>query len=98
MTLLGLLVACIMFALLVRVFVQSYGERPPANPRRAEWPDDPRLLTVEEVAAELESSRTEVMELVERNAIPFFVVDGFPRSSAERYRFDRDEIDDWVIG
>lgn len=98
MTLLGLLVACIMFALLVRAFVQSYGERAPANPRPAEWPDDPRLLTVDEVAAELETSSRDVMELVERNAIPFFVVAGFPRSSTERYRFDRDEIDDWVIG
>ena len=38
------------------------------------------------------------MGLVERNAIPFLVVEGFNRSNAERYRFDRDEIDDWVIG
>ena len=38
------------------------------------------------------------MALVERNAIPFFVVEGFDRSNAERYRFDRDEIADWVIG
>jgi hypothetical protein len=97
-TLLGVLVACIMFALIARAFVQSYGERAPANPRRAEWPDDPRLLTVDQVAAELDTSPAEVMELVERNAIPFFVVDGFGRFSAERYRFDRDEIANWVIG
>jgi excisionase family DNA binding protein len=97
-TLLGVLVACIMFALLARAFVQSYGERAPANPRPAEWPDDPRLLTVDEVAAVLDTSPSEVMELVERNAIPFFVVAGFGRFSSERYRFDRDEIDDWVIG
>jgi excisionase family DNA binding protein len=97
-TLLGLLVACIMFALLVRAFVQSYGEREPASLREAQWPDDPRLLTVDEVAALLETTRPEVMELVERNAIPFFVVPGFARSNAERYRFDRDEIDAWVIG
>ena len=38
------------------------------------------------------------MELVERNAIPYLVVEGHNRSSAERYRFDRDEISDWVIG
>jgi hypothetical protein len=97
-TLLGVLVACIMFALIARAFVQSYGERAPANPRLAEWPDDPRLLTVEQVAAELETSPADVMGLVERNAIPFFVVDGFGRFSPERYRFDRDEIADWVIG
>ena len=93
-----MLVACIMFALIARAFVQSYGERAPANPRLAEWPDDPRLLTVSQVAAELNASPGEVMELVERNAIPFFVVDGFGRFSPERYRFDRDEIADWVIG
>ena len=98
MTLLGVLVACIMFALVARAFVQSYGERAPANPRLAQWPDDPRLLTVEQVSAVLETTPGEVMELVERNAIPFFVVAGFSRFSAERYRFDRDEIDAWVIG
>ena len=87
-----------MFALIARAFVQSYGERAPANPRLAEWPDDPRLLTVAQVATELNSSPAEVMELVERNAIPFFVVDGFGRFSPERYRFDRDEIAEWVIG
>jgi excisionase family DNA binding protein len=97
-TLLGVLVACIMLALIARAFVQSYGERAPANPRIAEWPDDPRLLTVDEVAVELETTPGEVMELIERNAIPFFVVAGFGRFSTQRYRFDRDEIDDWVIG
>ena len=40
MTLLGVLVACIMFALVARAFVQSYGERAPVNPRLAEWPDN----------------------------------------------------------
>lgn len=98
MTLLGVLVACIMFALIARAFVQSYGERAPANPRLADWPDDPRLLTVAEVAVELNTTPAEVMELVERNAIPFFVVEGFGRFTPERYRFDRDEIADWVIG
>jgi hypothetical protein len=29
-TLLGILVACIMFALVARAFVQTWGERPPA--------------------------------------------------------------------
>ena len=55
-------------------------------------------MTVDQVAAELESSSADVMGLVERSAIPFFVVEGHNRSNPERYRFDRDEIDDWVIG
>lgn len=87
-----------MLALVARAFVQSYGERPSESPRIADWPDDPRLMTVDQVATELESSSADVMGLVERSAIPFFVVEGHNRSSPERYRFDRDEIDDWVIG
>jgi hypothetical protein len=97
-TLLGVLVACIMFALIARAFVQSYGERPSERARVAEWPDDPRLLTVDQVAATLEASSADVMGLVERNAIPFLVVEGFNRSNPDGYRFDRDEIEDWVIG
>jgi hypothetical protein len=97
-SLLGILIACVMVALIARAFVQSYGERPVENPRLAEWPDDPRLLTVDQVAGVLETASADVMELVARNAIPFFVVAGFNRSNPEAYRFDRDEIDDWVIG
>lgn len=97
MTLLGILVACIMFALVVRAFAQSYGQRR-GDVRLAQWPDDPRLIGVEEVAAELSSSPDEVMTLVIRDAIPHLVVEGADRSTAEAYRFDRDEISDWVIG
>jgi hypothetical protein len=97
-TLFGILVACIMLALVARAFVQSYGQRPPAQPRTAEWSDDPRLLGVNEVAGVLESSAADVMELVERNAIPHLIVPGINRSNPEAYRFDRDEIDAWVIG
>jgi hypothetical protein len=97
MTLLGILVACIMFALVVRAFAQSYGERREAA-RLVDWPDDPRLLSINEVAAELETTPEEVMHLIQRDAIPHLVVGGIDRSSPEAYRFDRDEIADWVIG
>ena len=97
MTLLGILVACVMFALVVRALAQSYGERR-SEARLADWPDDPRLLGIEEVAAELETTPAEVMRLVDRDAIPHLVVDGVDRSHPEAYRFDRDEISDWVIG
>lgn len=97
MTLLGILVACIMFALLVRAFAQSYGERR-REPRFADWPDDPRLIGIEEVAAVLDTTPSEVMVLVARDAIPHLVVEGVDRSSPAAYRFDRGEIDDWVIG
>jgi hypothetical protein len=97
-TLLGILIATVMFALVVRAFAQSYGERRGVIQREVDWPDDPRLLDIGEVAAELETTPDEVMHLVVRDAIPHLVVAGIDRSSPEAYRFDRDEISDWVIG
>ncbi len=38
------------------------------------------------------------MNLVVRDSIPHFVVAGVDRTTSEAYRFDRDEIADWVIG
>ena len=86
-----------MFALVVRAFAQSYGERREAA-RIVDWPDDPRLLSINEVAAELETTPDEVLHLAQRDAIPHLVVSGIDRSSPDAYRFDRDEIADWVIG
>ena len=97
MTLLGVLVACIMFALVVRAFAQSYGQHR-GDVRLADWPDDPRLIDINEVAAQLDTSPDEVMTLVIRDAIPHLVIAGADRSTPEAYRFDREEIDDWVIG
>ena len=97
MTLLGILVATVMLALVVRAFAQSYGERR-ENARLVDWPDDPRLLNINDVAAELETTPEEVLHLVQRDAIPHLVVEGVDRTSPEAYRFDRDEISDWVIG
>jgi hypothetical protein len=97
-TLLGILVACIMLALLARTFVQSYGERPPENPRIADDPEAADWLRTEGVAELLETGTAEVMNLVERGAIPFFLVPGLNRSNPDAYRFSRSEIDDWVIG
>jgi hypothetical protein len=97
-TVLGVLVACIMFALVARAFVQSYGERPPENPRVATDPESEYWLRTDEVARLLDSETGEVMNLVTRGAIPFYVVPGLNRSNPDAYRFRRDEIDDWVIG
>jgi hypothetical protein len=96
-TLLGILVACIMFALVVRAFAQSYGQHR-GDVRLADWPDDPRLIDINEVASQLDTSPDEVMTLVIRDAIPHLVIAGADRSTPEAYRFDREEIDDWVIG
>ncbi len=97
MTLLGILVACVMFALLIRAFAQSYGQHRGAV-RFADWPDDPRLMNVHEVAGQLDTSPDEVMTLVVRDAIPHLVIAGVDRTTPEAYRFDREEIAAWVIG
>ena len=97
MTLLGILVATIMFALVVRSLAQSYGQHRDGA-RVVDWPDDPRLLDVNEVAAELETTPDEVLHLAQRDAIPHLIVEGMDRSTPDAYKFDRDEIADWVIG
>ena len=97
MTLLGILVACIMFALVVRAFAQSYGQHR-GESGCADWPDDPRLIGVDEVAVELNTSPDEVMTLVVRDAIPHLVDRRRRPLDPEAYRFDREEIADWVIG
>jgi excisionase family DNA binding protein len=61
------------------------------DPVGEEW------LTVDELAALLEIGPGEVVDLVERGAIPYFVLPG-TRSRAAAYRFRRDEIDAWQIG
>ena len=64
--------------------------RPP--PTGHEW------LTVQQVATLLELPPSEVVELVDRDAIPFYLVRGGRLSEPEYLRFRRDEIDAWTIG
>ena len=54
-------------------------------------------LTVEETAELLEVSPARILELVERAAIPFYVL-SVNRSAQQGYRFRRDEIEAWTIG
>ena len=87
-----------MFIVVVGVFVRAYGERPPERVRFAEDPADESWLGIAEVAELLETGTANVMVLVNRGAIPFFVVADVNRSDPDAYRFRRDEIDAWVIG
>jgi hypothetical protein len=61
-------------------------------------PEDEGWLTVGELAVELDVRPAEVMALVERRAVPFFVISGGNRADPQAYRFRRDEIDAWTIG
>ena len=67
-------------------------------PRAELDPDDDEWLTVDQLATELGVRPGEIMNLVERRAIPCFLIAGSNRYDAESYRFQRDEIEDWTVG
>ncbi len=60
--------------------------------------DDERWLTVRQLAVELELSEPEVVAVVERGDVPFYIVRGGDASDPAYVRFRRDEIDAWTIG
>ena len=55
-------------------------------------------MGVDEVAALLETDPEEIINLVDRDAIPHCVGARPTRSTPVTYFFRRDEIDDWVVG
>jgi hypothetical protein len=93
-----LLISCLMIILLVREFARSVGTRRKQNVRVVLDPQGEDWLTIDEVAARLESTRAEILNLIERDAIPFYVDAVLDRYEPGAYRFNRQEIDDWVIG
>lgn len=93
-----LLVCCLMLALVAREFSRSFGPRRRQNVRVVMDPQGEEWMTLEEVASYLQSTPAEVRNLIERDAIPFYVDAVLPLSSPGAYRFKRSEIDDWVIG
>jgi len=91
-------IAVAAFVACIVVFTGAFSGTRREPMRVAADPDDERWMTVPEVASVLEIGEDEVMDLVDRRAIPFFVVPGARRPSPEAFRFRRDEIEDWTIG
>ena len=103
-------IAVIAFAATVFVLANAGGHTRPQQVRTVLLPetgpegngtppaDGQEWLTVEQVATLLELPPPEIVELVERDAIPFFVVRGGTLSRPEYLRFRRDEIDAWIVG
>lgn len=104
-------IAVIAFAATVFVLANVGGRTRPREARTVLLPDSAgpegngtppadghEWLTVQEVATLLELPPSEVIELVERDAIPFWLVRGGRLSEPEHLRFRRDEIDEWTIG
>ena len=92
-------IAVAAFAAVVFVLVNAGGHTGPQTIRMVPIPDNgEELLTVQQAATALEVPPSEIIELVERDAIPFFVVRGGTWSNPEHLRFKRAELDAWTIG
>ena len=61
-------------------------------------PENDEWMTTDQLAEELQVRPAEIMNLVERRAIPCFLIAGESRFEPASYRFQRDEIDAWTIG
>ena len=103
-------IAVVAFAATVFVLAGIGGRTRPQQPRTVLLPEERpegngttpatghEWLTVQQVATLLELPPSEVIELVDRDAIPFFLVRGGRLSEPEHLRFRRDEIEEWTIG
>jgi hypothetical protein len=90
--------SCIMFIAVVTTLVRAGRGSSRGEARLVDDPSGEGWLSVEEVAELLETDAEDVLGLVDRGSIPFFVDARSGRSVAAVYWFRRDEIDDWVIG
>jgi excisionase family DNA binding protein len=91
-------VAVLAFAATV-VVLASAGRRLQRSPTRTVMePFGDEWLTIGQVATLLDVPEDDVAGLVERDAIPFYVVAGGSHTRPADYRFRRDEIDAWTIG
>jgi excisionase family DNA binding protein len=91
-------VAVLAFAATVLVLTGA-GRRMQRSPARTVLePFGDEWLTIGQVATLLEVPEDDVVGLVERDAIPFYVIAGGSRTHPADYRFRRDEIDAWTIG
>jgi excisionase family DNA binding protein len=91
-------VAVLAFAATILVLAGA-GRRIQRSPARTVMePFGEEWLTVSQVASVLDVPEADVIGLVERDAIPFYVIAGGSRAHPADYRFRRDEIDAWTIG
>lgn len=87
-----------MFVVLVVTLVRVWGQRLPDDVRVVDDPAAAGLLDIREAAELLETSTRELLEMVRRDAIPFYLEARVNRSNPSAYWFRRSELDEWVIG
>jgi hypothetical protein len=94
-----LAISCLMLILLVGALVRSAATKPdPRQLRVVAQPEGEQWLSLDQLAELLETKPAELLALIERDSIPFFVEARASRAEPVAYWFRRDEIDDWVIG
>jgi excisionase family DNA binding protein len=91
-------VAVLAFAATVLVLTGAGRRMQRSAARTVMEPFGDEWLTIGQVATLLEVPEDDVVGLVERDAIPFYVIAGGSRTQPADYRFRRDEIDAWTIG
>jgi excisionase family DNA binding protein len=74
------------------------GEPAVAGKRAVIDPDDPDWLDVDEAASYLGVEAGFILNLVERDAIPFFVMTESDSAARSSYYFRREELDEWTVG
>jgi Helix-turn-helix domain len=91
-------IAVLAFAATVLV-LSGAGRRLQRTPARTVMePFGDEWLAVGEVATLLGVAEADVVGLVERDSIPFYLLVGGSRAQPGDYRFRRDEIEAWTIG
>lgn len=95
-TLILLAISCLMLILVVRTLVRPASR--PARMRTVADPEGEGWLSLEALAQRLETRPAEIVALVERDAIPFWVRPGAGRGDPQTYWFRGDEIEAWTIG
>jgi hypothetical protein len=92
------LLSCLMFVLVVITLVRAGRGSPTRGARIIDFPEGEEWMSLEEVSEALGTDRDRIIELVERDAIPYFVDVRSGRAAGTIYWFRRDEIDAWTVG
>jgi hypothetical protein len=91
-------IAVTAFAMTVLVLSGAGRHLGRAPARTAPDPEGEEWMTVGGLAALLDTPEADVMTLVDRDAVPYFIVPRGNRADPADYRFRRDEIEAWIVG
>ena len=79
-------------------FTGNAGRPAKTEERTVQVPTEPDWLDLDQAAAYLDTDKDSLFALVERGAIPYFVLAHGNRTEPASYFFRRDELDAWTVG